>query len=264
LSATLSQSEVTKYGDDGYLILDRPILPDDSFERLQALCDESLAAASGEVSPALLDCPHCKDPRYFEWLLSDAFLDIMEPLIGPDIAIFACHILQKPPGAGKRVPWHEDSGYWQTALQPMEVASLTIALEPCTSENGCMRVIPGSHRHGYSDYEAVDSPEDNVFDFEIKPDQVDESKAVDQVLMPNQAAIHNARIIHSSEPNTGNVRRRVFTVRYFPATSRFNPDAHEHFKKGFYIYLARGEDRADNTYSDPTVAQALVSAKVYT
>ena len=264
MTTALSQLEVTKYRDDGYLILDRPILPEDSFERLQALCEESLAATSCDVAPALLDCPHCKDPRYFEWIFSDAFLDIMESLIGPDVGVFACHILQKPPGAGKRVPWHEDSGYWQTALQPMAVASLTIALEPCTPENGCMRVIPGSHRHGYSDYEAVDDPEENVFGFEIKPEQVDESKAVDQVLMPNQAAIHDARIMHSSEPNNGDVRRRVFTVRYFPTTSRFNPDAHEHFQKGFYIYLARGEDHAGNHYSDPTEVQKEVSAKTYT
>jgi hypothetical protein len=264
MPSSLTEAEVTKYRDDGYLILDRPILPEDSFERLKTLCEESLSAATSEKSPALLDCPHCQDPRYVEWLMADEFLDVMEPLIGPDIAIFACHILQKPPGAGKRVPWHEDSGYWQTALQPMVVASLTIALEPCLSENGCMRVIPGSHRHGYSDYADVDNPEENMFGVEIVPDQVDESKAVDQILMPNEAAIHDARIMHSSEPNGGDVRRRVFTVRYFPTTSRFNPDAHEHFKKGFYIYLARGEDRAGNHFSDPTEVQTEVSAKVYT
>ncbi|MBM3278136.1 MAG: phytanoyl-CoA dioxygenase family protein, partial [Candidatus Handelsmanbacteria bacterium] len=74
---------------------------------------------------------------------ADEILDLVEPLIGPDIAIFACHLLQKPPQIGKRVPWHEDSAYWKGRLDPIVVASITIALEPSTRENGCLEVLPG-------------------------------------------------------------------------------------------------------------------------
>ena len=262
MRSALTESEVEQSREDGYIVLNRPILPQESFERLKAVCDEDLSELTGDESnPVLLDCPHWRDPRLFEWLFADEMLDLVEPLIGPDVAIFACHVLQKPPGAGKRVPWHEDSAYWKPVLQPMKVASVTIALEPSLPETGGMRVIPGSHRHGYSDYVDVEDLEENVFNIEIVPDQIDESRAVDQPLLPNEAAIHDCRIMHSSEPNTGQVRRRVLTVRYFPTTSKFDKDARESFKKGFYIYLARGSDHAGNHYSDPTRPQVTGSER---
>jgi len=267
MAEKLTRSEIEQYKQDGYLVLNRPTLPGESFARLQSLAEEKLAEAAaerGEQFPVLLDCPHWSEPRLFEWLMADEMLDLVEPLIGPDIAIFACHLLQKPPGAGKRVPWHEDSAYWNGVLEPMEVASVTIALEPSLPETGGMRVIPGSHRHGYSDYAPVDDPEQHVFDREILPEQFDESKAVDQVLQPNEAAVHDCRIIHSSDTNRGTVRRRVLTVRYFPATSRFSKDADDYFKKDFHIYLARGADRAGNTYGHPTRVQRDDPLRVYT
>jgi ectoine hydroxylase-related dioxygenase (phytanoyl-CoA dioxygenase family) len=133
----------------------------------------------------------------------------------------------------------------------MEVASVTVSLEPSTKENGCLSVIPGSHVNGYSDYVKVEHPDQQVFDSEIRPDQVDESKAVDVELAPNDASVHAARLIHGSAPNTGTMPRSALTVRYFPTTVRFVRGAHPHFGDNFQIYLARGRDRAGNRYSDP-------------
>jgi ectoine hydroxylase-related dioxygenase (phytanoyl-CoA dioxygenase family) len=169
-------------------------------------------------------------------------------LIGPNIAVFACHLLQKPPQVGKRVPWHEDSAYWKGRLEPIEVASITLSLERSTPENGCLCVLPGTHRHGYSDYVPVADPERQIFGIEVQSDQMDESSAVEIVLEPNQASIHDARIIHGSAPNTGQMWRSALTVRYFPTHVRFIPEKNP----GFHIYLARGRDKAGNPYSDPT------------
>src|SRR5262249_40716024 len=146
----------------------------------------------------LIDCPHWHEPRMFAWLFAPEILNLVEPLIGPDIGLFACHLLWKPPSVGKRVPWHEDSAYWKGVLEPMTVASITLALEPSTPENGCLRVIPGSHRHGYSDYDPVENPEEQVFGIEVRADQMDESQGVDIVLQPNDASFHDGKIIHGS------------------------------------------------------------------
>ena len=56
-----------------------------------------------------MDVPHFKHPELFEWLLADEVLDFVEAFIGPDIALWSSHFISKPPGDGKRVPWHEDS-----------------------------------------------------------------------------------------------------------------------------------------------------------
>jgi ectoine hydroxylase-related dioxygenase (phytanoyl-CoA dioxygenase family) len=247
----ISENEVKAYRNDGYLMVHRQVLPDAMFQRLKDLSVSKFAEHSekaGGVAPSLIDCPHWSDPRLFEWVFADEMLALVEPLIGSDIAVFACHLLQKPPQIGKRVPWHEDSAYWNGRLEPIEVASVTLSLEHSTPDNGCLCVLPGTHRHGYSDYVPVADAEQQIFPIEVRPDQRDESRAVEIVLEPNQASIHDARIIHGSAPNQGTQSRSAFTVRYFPAHVKFvaakNPN--------FQIYLARGKDRAGNPYSDPS------------
>jgi len=244
MNHTLTKAELQKYERDGYVTLPRPTFAPAKFAKLKADCEERLEAErlGRQGRPiTLIDCPHWQHLELFEWLLADEMLDLVEPIIGPDIGLFACHLLQKPAAVGKRVPWHEDSAYWGKILQPMVVASITVALEPSLPENGCLRVIPGTHHNGYSEYTPVAN---QVFMNEIKAGQYDESEAVDIVLQPNEASLHHGRIIHGSNPNQGGLRRAVFTARYFPTSSRFD-------LANFHIYLARGEDRAGNQYSDP-------------
>ncbi len=255
MGARVTRAQAESYKRDGYLVVKGPVFPHDVFNNVLAFSEEKFAehaAKAGGKAPSLIDCPHWADPRMFEWLLSDELISIVEPLIGPDIGIFACHFLSKPAAVGKRVPWHEDSAYWKGVLEPMEVASVTVSLEPSTKQNGCLSVIAGSHVNGYSEYVKVDRPDQQVFDSEIKADQIDEARAVDIELAPNDASVHAARLIHGSAPNTGAMSRSAFTVRYFPTTVKFVPEAHPYFSKDFQIYLARGKDRAGNRYSDPT------------
>ena len=254
MHARVTAAQADSYSRDGYLVLKGPVFPQTVFQRIVAYSQERFAEhaqKNGGTAPSLIDCPHWSDPRLFEWLLSDEMISIVEPLIGPDIGIFACHFLRKPAAVGKRVPWHEDSAYWKGVLDPMEVASVTLSLEPSTRENGCLSVIPGSHVNGYSEYRKVERPDQQVFDTEIKAELIDGSKAIDVELAPNDASVHAARLIHGSAPNTGIMARSAFTVRYFPTYVKFIPGASPHFKGDFQIYLARGRDKAGNTYSDP-------------
>lgn len=251
MSAVVTPDLAAAYARDGYLIVPGTVFGDADFAALKAKCAATFAdraAARGGVEPSLVDCPHWNDPELFRWVFAPEMLALVEPIIGPDIAVFACHFLQKPAEIGKRVPWHEDSAYWNGRLEPIEVASITVSLESSTPENGCLRVIPGTHRHGYSDYDPLAEPGREIFPIEVKAEQRDESKAVDIVLAPNQASLHDARIIHGSAPNTGVLPRSAFTVRYFPTTVRFVPEKNPNFQ----IYLARGTDHAGNRYSDPT------------
>jgi ectoine hydroxylase-related dioxygenase (phytanoyl-CoA dioxygenase family) len=147
-------------------------------------------------------------------------LDLVESLIGPDIVLFSSHFICKPPAVGKRVPWHEDSAYWRGRIDPMEVVTVWLAIEPSTPANGCMQVVPRSHANGFSEYQDVANPSQQVFGTEIKPGQFDESKAVDCVLRPNECSMHDGRMIHGSAANTGTQRRCGYTMRYMPATVR--------------------------------------------
>lgn len=248
----LTSDEVRQFNERGYLIHNRPVLPAPRFDALKGTFEsllEEWTATGVSRSPEHMDVPHFWSPQLFDFLFDDAVLDLVEPIIGPDIVLFSSHFICKPPAVGKRVPWHEDSAYWKGRLDPMTVVTVWLAIDPSTTANGCMRVIPGTHDNGFSDYESVADPDKQVFDTEIRKESVDESKAVDIVLAPNECSLHDGRIIHGSSANTGAMRRCGYTMRYMPATVRHNGG-----DDAFQIYLARGKDRAGNTYGDPATA----------
>ena len=87
---------------------------------------------------------------------------------------------------------------------------------------------------------------------------MDESKAVDIVLQPNQASIHDGRIIHGSAPNTSGHGRSCLTVRYFPTSTKFDRSQWAD-PNNFHVFLARGVDLAGNEYSDPTVRNGVLT-----
>jgi hypothetical protein len=249
----LSDAQVTHYQREGYLICDQPLLSQDAFDGLKSHFEIMLSNWLKDPrmrSPEHMDVPHFIDPTLFRWLFDDAVLDLVEPLLGPDIALFSSHFICKPAGTGKRVPWHEDSGYWRGRLDPMEVVTVWLAIDPSTLANGCMRVIPGTHNTGhagFSDYEKVG--DSAVFDTEIRKDQFDESKAVDCILKPNHCSLHDGRLIHGSAANTGTMRRCGYTMRFISTKTKLIEHARNN---AFKIYLARGRDHAGNRYGDPS------------
>ncbi len=246
----LSVEHVEFYNREGYLIYNQPVFAPAKFEALQNHFEEKLAKLPEGFRPEAMDVPHFADPKLFDWLFDDAVLDLIEPIIGPNIALWSSHFISKPQGDGKRVPWHEDSFYWGSRLNPMEVITVWLAIDPSSPENGGMSVIPRTHnsgRQGYSDYDAVDTAK-NVFNTEILREQREEERAVPCILQPNECSLHDGRLMHGSPPNTSSQRRCGYTMRYMPTSVKCMPD------DGHQIYLARGVDLAGNTYADPTRA----------
>lgn len=244
----LAPDEVAHYHREGYVLPAGPVLPAGDFRDLRAAFERLLAdwtARGGR--PEAMDVPHFYHPELMRWLLHPAVLDLVEPITGPDIALFSSHFICKPAGDGRRVPWHEDSAYWRGQWDPMEVVTVWLAIDGSDPENGCMRVVPRTHHGGYSDYAALD--ERAVFASEIRAGTFDPARAVACVLPPNHASLHHAKAIHGSAANAGPRRRCGYTMRFISAAARFAPARDR--DGPFQIYLARGRDRAGNAYADP-------------
>jgi ectoine hydroxylase-related dioxygenase (phytanoyl-CoA dioxygenase family) len=156
------------------------------------------------------------DPFWVRLVSDDRLLDIAGIFLGPDIALFASHYISKPPFSGQPVLWHQDGAYWP--LEPMNVVTLWLAVDPSLPENGCLRVIPGSHRgdlHGVRQRDDTD----NVLGSESAVD-VDETRAVDVILAPGDVEVHHPKIMHGSNANTSPSRRCGLTIRYIPTSTR--------------------------------------------
>ncbi|MDR3708597.1 MAG: phytanoyl-CoA dioxygenase family protein [Capsulimonadaceae bacterium] len=236
----LSTEQVSQYENDGYTLYNAPVFAPDEFARLKAIFEEDLARYGDED----LDRIHFRDKRLLPFLLSDAVLDLVEPLAGPNIGLWSSHFISKAPRTGKATPWHEDSAYWNGRISTMAgICTVWLAIDEATPENGSMAVIPGTHRNGFSQYAPVDTAE-NIFGSEIKPELIDESKAVYFSLKPNECSLHEARIIHGAKANTSGKRRAGYTMRYFPTSSKVFPEKNQ----GHHLWLARGRDLAGNVY----------------
>jgi ectoine hydroxylase-related dioxygenase (phytanoyl-CoA dioxygenase family) len=241
----LNQQAVQLYNDQGYYLFTQPVFSPEKFQRLKDIFEE-LAAKAQAAGKRIdeLDVPHFDDPRLFEFLLADEILDLVEPLLGPDIGLWSSHFIAKEPFTGRATPWHEDSAYWEGRFERMDaITTVWLAIDLADRENGCMRVIPGTHHGGFSEYVKVDS-QSNTFDTEINPALIDESRSVYFELEPNQCSLHDSRIIHGARANSSPRRRCGYTMRYFSQQMKLNA---EHPGNATHkIWHARGRNIANN------------------
>ncbi|HET6741889.1 MAG TPA: phytanoyl-CoA dioxygenase family protein [Kribbella sp.] len=208
-----------RYADDGYVVVPG-VLDPGTVGAANAHVDW-LLARHPELTPEQLGHRLARDDPFWIRLVSDhRLLDLAQLFVGPDIALFATHYLCKPPRAGKGVEWHQDGAFWP--LEPMSVVTLWLALTDSDPDNGCLRVVPGSHRSKLEKMRETD-PE-TVLRSRIDAD-VDEAAAVDLVLRPGDVEVHHPNILHSSRPNRSDRWRRALTIRYIPTSTRITrPD----------------------------------------
>jgi ectoine hydroxylase-related dioxygenase (phytanoyl-CoA dioxygenase family) len=241
---TLTSDQVDFYDENGYLLFHDQLLPPEKLRKLTSIFEEHLADKGDKLSDEL-DTPHFRDPRLLEFLLAGEVLDLVEPIVGPNIALWSSHFISKDPHTGRATPWHEDSSFWEGRLSAYDrMVTVWLAIDPSTRENGCMRVLPGSqklNRTTKGDRYRESDRADNTFAWELK--EVDQSNAVYFELERGECSLHDARMVHGAEPNTSSQRRCGYTMRYFPASVKVYPEKNE----GFKIWLARGEDLAGNT-----------------
>jgi non-haem Fe2+, alpha-ketoglutarate-dependent halogenase len=160
-------------------------------------------------------------------------LDAVESVLGPDILVWGSQWFPKFARDKSYVSWHQDAAYW--GLSPLNVTTAWIAMVPSTRDNGCMRVVPGTHRGLLPQRETY--AETNMLSRgqEIAV-EVDESEAVDFVLQPGEFSLHHIGIVHGSGPNTSDTPRIGLAVRYV------SPDVVQQGTARDMVLLARGRD----------------------
>jgi ectoine hydroxylase-related dioxygenase (phytanoyl-CoA dioxygenase family) len=162
---------------------------------------------------------HFDEPFIMELATKPAILDAVAALIGPNVLLLATHFFCKYGQDSKWVAWHQDVTYW--GLEPPTAITAWFAVDDSDAENGCMRVIPGSHlgglrAHGKSDRAG------NLLSINqealVRPEE--EREAIDLPLHAGQISLHDGALVHGSLPNRSSRRRCGLTLRYIPAHVR--------------------------------------------
>jgi hypothetical protein len=225
--ARLSANEIESYRERG-VIVPGLRLPDAKLAVLRGTL-ECLIADNPGVRPERLVSVHIegensegvRGSRIFLELARDPdILDLVQQLIGPDIILWGCQIFCKPGGDGMEVPWHQDGQYWP--IRPLATCTVWVALDPSTHANGCLRVIPGSHRNKRIYEHLREDRDDLVLKQAVLPELLDEDCALDVEIEPGEMSLHDVYLIHGSKQNRSGQRRAGVAIRYMPATSLFD------------------------------------------
>src|SRR5205823_7474404 len=123
---------------------------------------------------------HTRSGTCAEFVKSPIYLEACAKLIGPDADLYYNQAVIKPPERGRHFGWHQDSGY--TTTEPLEYVTCWTAISRTFIENGCIWVLPGSHRNGVRSH--ARNEQDRSNDAQVE----DDSAAVPVEMAPGQVA----------------------------------------------------------------------------
>jgi ectoine hydroxylase-related dioxygenase (phytanoyl-CoA dioxygenase family) len=197
---------------------------------------------------------HMTVPEVYELCRHPTIIQVARLMLQTEnVSVFTSRILCKLPFVGKEIPYHQDSNYWplippgETAVHP-RVASIWLALDDVTDENGPMDVLPFSAcpaSRGRNVDELLirtNSSDDSGFDnFNITLDGSKLSGARRVLIKRGEAEFHSAWTIHRSDPNRSSVRRLAFIVRYCATGTIVQPGIRGSFDADYKIVPVAGE-----------------------
>lgn len=176
---------------DGFALLPGWFTPDE--------CDELDAALAGRAWPAVAD-------GLARWIHDPRWRTVAAPVLGPALVFVREQVVTKAPRSPGEVPWHQDTGY---ARIDGDFLTFFVALEDIDATNGCLRMVPGSHRRGPLEHvpsgyhRAVADPVGGP--------------VVDVPLRRGDAVVFSALTVHASGGNAGDGTRRAWMVQVAPA-----------------------------------------------
>jgi len=234
----LSEIQVNRYMEEGFVVPD--------YRLSREIIDEIKAAHDRLIDkhPEFRD--YCgalliQDLTFLNYAKDPTILDMVAQLIGENIALWNSSLFAKPAKNGTRTPWHQDGEYWP--ISPLATCTVWIALDDATTQNGCLRFLPGSHKSKKIESHHINNAKDIALSLELDETHINESEAVDLELESGQISLHDVYLMHSSAANRSENHRRAMTLRYMPTSSRYRKDMNKSpLDARRPLFLMRGVD----------------------
>lgn len=234
----LSSSQLDHYHSKGYVVpefrLDNETLDTIKVhhERLTARWPEFR-----DYCPSVL----AYDLAFLNYARIPEILDMVEQVLGSNFALWNSSFFAKPAHNGRATPWHQDGEYWP--IRPVATCTVWIAIDDANSTNGCLKLIPGSHKKNELLAHETNPDPNLTLNQEVLSSEFDESRSVELVLKAGQMSLHDVRMVHGSDANTSPHPRRGMTLRYMPLTSVFDRE----------LALIQSEDMGFKAHQDRTL-----------
>ena len=231
----LTDEEVSAFANDGFII-QRGLIPEDYVRTILDVTRRDTAAHFGDIeyeadvkypgAPESLDAEggrtirrlrqaFSRDPVFSKLIKEPFLLNRLRQLVTPPVVMPLAHhncIMTKHPEFSSDTGWHQDMRYW--SFQTSELVNAWFALGDETLTNGCLRLIPGSHRVTLQPQQ-LDSER---FFREDAPENAEMlASAVTAELKAGDVLFFHARCLHAATRNYSDATKysAVFTFRSF-------------------------------------------------
>lgn len=234
----LSAAQIDEFHERGYLQVGR-IMSDEQADILRERLFEVMADRSerapeskrnmaGDPTKVLIQIVNIweADDLFRAHLYNPTMCEMVADAIGTDtLRVWHDQVQYKPPLVGGPTDWHQDHPYWPI-IQPADLVSAWVALDDVDVENGCMWMVPGSHKWGAHKGGTIGTNKD---DFAPMPDlsQLPAGVDITPVPMPvkkGHCGLHHCLTWHGSPPNRSERGRPGIAVHYMPGYTRYEKD----------------------------------------
>lgn len=197
----LTDDQVAQYHAAGYLIVPNLLTPEAAATWKEQLKARLVAEGRlDEPSGVRVWMADNLDPFSEEQIQTPATIAILQQLIGPNVEFLSMKAVFKNSKTTFNSPWHQDWHYWQGAPK----ISVWIALDDATPENGCLRLVPGSHRQVIE----MQTIEDGKgFNRRITDEQLAGLPIVNAPVPRGAAIFFHDLLLHGSCPNVNGQER---------------------------------------------------------
>lgn len=227
--ADLTDAHVKQFWETGYLAVERALGEGEVRSAIEAVMDILFRRSSGsriqfvrperellteeqrELAARKIYDFIDHETRLHAVAMHAAVLGAMEKLFGEPAKVVQDQAILKPPSGGAEKPWHQDMAYGNLAYDK-SVIGAWFALDSAELSNGCMHVIPYSHREG-----AV--PHYAVRDWQLCDTSVEVASDVAVPLQPGGVLIFSGLLHHGTPPNFSTKRRRSVQIHYAPQSA---------------------------------------------
>lgn len=214
----LSPHEIESYHEQGYLVVNG-VLDDGEVQALRTVTDSfveqsraytehtdvfDLEPGHTPEAPRLrrLKEPVQQHPVYDSIMRHGRILDIVEALLGPGVRTNGNKLNMKSPKFGSAIEWHQDWAFYPHTND--DLLAVGVCMDDTLLENGCMLVIPGSHKGPVLDHNL-----DGHFAGAVTEEVLDADRAVPMEVYAGGISLHHVRTLHASAQNTSSYPRRL-------------------------------------------------------
>jgi ectoine hydroxylase len=229
-----TDKDLETFNKQGYLIV-RSLFAKEEVQALRSFAEsnDSLKESTfskgdgegGSIDMALWN--NVDDSLFGLFPRSERLVNRMEQLTGDEVYHYHSKLIQKNPGTGGAWTWHQDYGYWYQngLLYADKVASVMVAVDQATKENGCLQVIEGSHNIGRIDH--LLTGEQAGADMEVVNAAKAQLPHIHVELEQGDALFFHSNLLHRSDQNKSTKPR-------WALISCYNSKSNNPFKKSHH------------------------------